>query len=82
VGIDDNFFDAGGHSLLMINVQWKLKEAFGREVALVEMFEHPTVRSLAEQLGRKNEAKGYAASQSRAQARVAAVKQRKKEGRR
>jgi acyl carrier protein len=82
VGIDDNFFDAGGHSLLMINVQWKLKEAFEREVALVEMFEHPTVRSLAEHLSRKNEGKTYAASQSRAQARVAAVKQRKKEGRR
>jgi surfactin family lipopeptide synthetase A len=82
VGIDDNFFDAGGHSLLMINVQWKLKAAFEREVALVDMFEHPTVRSLAAHLGRKDEGKGYAASQSRAQARVAAVKQRKREGRR
>jgi amino acid adenylation domain-containing protein len=81
VGIDDNFFDAGGHSLLMINVQWKLKEAFAREVALVDMFEHPTVRSLAAHLGRKPEEKGYAASQSRAQARVAAVKQRRREGR-
>jgi len=82
VGIDDNFFDAGGHSLLMINVQWKLKAAFERDVALVDMFEHPTVRSLAEHLGRKNEGRDYTAIQSRAQARVAAVKQRKREGRR
>jgi len=77
VGIDDNFFDAGGHSLMMINVQWKLKEAFERDVALVDMFEHPTVRSLAEHLGRKHEEKRYAESQSRGQARVAAVKQRR-----
>jgi amino acid adenylation domain-containing protein len=81
VGIDDNFFDAGGHSLLLINVQWKLKEAFGREVALVEMFEHPTVRSLAQHLGQKHEEKSHVASQSRAQARLAAVKHRRREAR-
>ena len=77
IGIDDNFFDAGGHSLLMIEVQWKLKEAFEREVSLVEMFENPTVRLLAQRLGGKNEGKDHGVSQTRAQARVAAVKQRR-----
>jgi acyl carrier protein len=77
IGIDDNFFDAGGHSLLLIEVQWKLKEAFQREVSLVEMFEHPTVRLLAERLGGKNERKDESVSQNRAQARVAALKQRR-----
>jgi amino acid adenylation domain-containing protein len=77
IGIDDNFFDAGGHSLLLIEVQWKLKEAFEREVSLVEMFENPTVRLLAERLGRKSEKKGDSVSQTRGQARVAALTQRR-----
>ena len=32
VGIDDNFFEAGGDSLIMIEVQWKLQEAFDSEL--------------------------------------------------
>jgi len=77
IGIDDNFFDAGGHYLLLIQVQWKLKEAFEREVSLVEMFENPTVRLLAERLGRKEAKKDDGVSQTRGQARVAALKQRR-----
>jgi amino acid adenylation domain-containing protein len=82
IGIDDNFFDAGGHSLLMIEVQWKLTEALGREVTLVEMFENPTVRSLAEYVSRTPGTKDHAVSQTRAQERVAAVKQRAQKRRR
>jgi amino acid adenylation domain-containing protein len=77
IGIDDNFFDAGGHSLLLIEVQWKLKEAFEREVSLVDMFENPTVRLLAGRLGRKDERRDDHVSQTRGQARVAALKQRR-----
>jgi len=64
----------------MIEVQWKLTEAFGREVSLVEMFEHPTVRSLAEHVSQKREGNAHAGSQTRAQARLAAVKQRVQKG--
>src|SRR5262249_58638875 len=38
VGRDSNFFDLGGHSLLLINARRKLEEVFAREVPLVEMF--------------------------------------------
>jgi amino acid adenylation domain-containing protein len=50
VGVDDNFFDLGGHSLRMAKVHARLKEALGREVSLIELFQYPTVSSLARHL--------------------------------
>jgi amino acid adenylation domain-containing protein len=50
VGRDNNFFDLGGDSLLLIRVHIKLEQAFARPLPVVEMFRHPTVKSLAEYL--------------------------------
>ena len=50
VGIEDNFFDLGGHSLRMAKVHARLKEALGREISLIELFQFPTVSSLARHL--------------------------------
>ncbi len=47
VGVNDNFFDLGGHSLLLLQVQSRLRRALPRELGLVEIFQHPTVRTLA-----------------------------------
>ena len=47
VGADDNFFDLGGHSLLVVQMQSKLRDRFHREVSLMELFRRPTVRALA-----------------------------------
>ncbi len=52
VGIDDNFFDLGGHSLLLVQVQAKLRAALGRDVPIVEMFQYPTIRTMAAHLSR------------------------------
>jgi aryl carrier-like protein len=52
VGVDDNFFDLGGHSLLLVQVQAKLRTALAREVAIVEMFQYPTIRAMATHLAR------------------------------
>jgi amino acid adenylation domain-containing protein len=51
VGVDDNFFDLGGHSILMLELQRRLVGVVGREVPVVELFSHPTVASLARFLG-------------------------------
>ncbi|MBL8861130.1 MAG: LLM class flavin-dependent oxidoreductase [Planctomycetes bacterium] len=48
VGRDENFFDLGGHSLLTVQVQGRLKRTLGRSVALTDLFRFPTVRSLAQ----------------------------------
>ncbi len=51
VGVTDNFFDLGGHSLLVVQVQRRLREALGREVAITDMFRFATIRALADHLG-------------------------------
>jgi hypothetical protein len=50
VGLDDNFFDLGGHSLLVARVRFLLSEQLGRKVALLDFFTYPTVRLLAQHL--------------------------------
>ena len=50
VGINDNFFDLGAHSLTVAEVQAKLQEALGREISLVDLFEFSTVSALARHL--------------------------------
>jgi amino acid adenylation domain-containing protein len=45
-----NFFDSGGHSLLMVQVHARLCEALGMELALMDLFQYPTVRTLATHL--------------------------------
>ena len=47
----DNFFDLGGHSLLVVQVQRRLREACGREVSITDMFRLPTIKALAAHLG-------------------------------
>jgi hypothetical protein len=47
VGLYDNFFDIGGNSLKLIRVHIKLREALNTDLSIAQMFEHPTVSSLA-----------------------------------
>jgi natural product biosynthesis luciferase-like monooxygenase protein len=69
VGTTENFFDLGGHSLLVVQVQRRLREATGQEVAITDMFRLPTIRALAEHLGGGGASTAVAQGQSRAQAR-------------
>ena len=52
VGIRDNFFDLGGHSLRMVQVNSKLRNVLPVPVTLLQLFEYPTIESLAVFLGR------------------------------
>ena len=47
VGMKDNFFDLGAHSLTVAEVQAKLQNALGREISLVDLFQFSTVSALA-----------------------------------
>jgi amino acid adenylation domain-containing protein len=53
VSAGDNFFDLGGHSLLVIQVHSRLRETFKTDLTVVEMFRHPTVGALAARLDRE-----------------------------
>jgi amino acid adenylation domain-containing protein len=50
VGVLDNFFDLGGSSLLLVQVQRRTRELLQRDVPLVDFFRWPTVAALAEHL--------------------------------
>ena len=50
VGLDENFFEIGGHSLLLARVQERLFEATGHAVGVIDLFQFSTVRALAEHL--------------------------------
>jgi amino acid adenylation domain-containing protein len=50
VGINDNFFGLGGHSLLLVHAQSKVSDALRVKVSMVEMFKYPTISALAEHL--------------------------------
>jgi amino acid adenylation domain-containing protein len=47
VSTNVSFFDAGGDSLLLVEVRNQIKAQLGRQVATTTLFEHPTIASLA-----------------------------------
>ncbi len=55
VGIDDNFFDLGGTSLIGLQVVNEIKSALDVELSPVALYEAPTVRSLARLLNAEEE---------------------------
>ncbi|HEY3919579.1 MAG TPA: amino acid adenylation domain-containing protein [Stellaceae bacterium] len=52
VARDDNFFELGGDSFVMARIHAKLPVTMGREIAMVDLYRYPTVRSLATMLAR------------------------------
>jgi polyketide synthase PksJ len=48
--LDDNFFDLGGHSLLVIQMKSALLQALNRDIAVIDLFSYPSIRSLARYL--------------------------------
>ncbi|HET7459925.1 MAG TPA: beta-ketoacyl synthase N-terminal-like domain-containing protein, partial [Longimicrobium sp.] len=50
VGVHDDFFLLGGHSLLGMQLLTRIRAGFGAALTLADLFAHPTVASLAERL--------------------------------
>jgi amino acid adenylation domain-containing protein len=47
IGVTDDFFDRGGHSLLAVRLVARIREECGTAVSLGDLFEGPTVEHLA-----------------------------------
>jgi len=50
VGVHDNFFDLGGHSLLLVQVQARLEQHLKRKLAVVDLFQYPSIETLSRHL--------------------------------
>jgi amino acid adenylation domain-containing protein len=51
VGLDDNYFDVGGTSLSIRDVQGRLEHVLGIRLGATALYEYPTIRQLALALG-------------------------------
>jgi hypothetical protein len=56
VGVHSNFFDLGGHSILLAQAHAKLSEITQREIPMIAMFQFPTISSLAGYLSQEHTA--------------------------
>jgi len=52
IGVEDGFFDLGGHSLLAVRLLARIERVFGERLPLAVFFQAPTIKQLAEMLGR------------------------------
>lgn len=82
IGLDDNFFDIGGHSLNASRVHALLQERLGWQFGLIELFEFTTVRTLAARLagmspGIEPDSASIAQVQGRARQRAHALARRR-----
>jgi acyl carrier protein len=47
-GRDENFFELGGHSLMGAQLVARVRERFGVDLALLDIFDNPTLAEMAE----------------------------------
>jgi acyl carrier protein len=66
VGIDEDFFLLGGHSLLGVQLISRIRDRFGVELSLLGLFEAPTVAELSVEIERLIMAKLEAMSEEEA----------------
>jgi acyl carrier protein len=80
IGIDDNFFDLGANSLMMVQVVEKIRTELGMKMSLVRVFQFPTLSSLAVAIGRAQTDPDHAAvrpEQTRGKLRKEMMQQRR-----
>ncbi len=69
IGVNDNFFDLGGHSLLIVRVHQQLKEKVEKPISLTDLYRFPTIRSLTDFLNNDDANASLKQSSDRAQRR-------------
>jgi amino acid adenylation domain-containing protein len=73
IRVDDNFFDIGGHSLLLAQVQQELSQRLDRQIPMIELLQFPTIDSLAAHLTGRVEASEFQHIHNRSQDQKKAI---------
>ena len=50
IGVEDNFFDRGGHSMLALSIHARLAARFEDRITVIDLFTYPTIAALARYL--------------------------------
>ncbi|WAC73176.1 phosphopantetheine-binding protein, partial [Roseateles sp. SL47] len=78
VGVTDNFFDLGGHSLLLVSLHQQLDQMYPGRLAMSDFFTHTTVEQIAAFLGGEQDQEAPAQQGvSRAEARKRSAAQQR-----
>lgn len=79
VGVNDNFFDLGGNSLLSVQLCELLERGLIIDLPVTKLFQYPNIRLLAKYLsGSQKDQPSYDKFQSRAQRRTTAISHRRR----
>ena len=65
-GVHDNFFDLGGDSLLIVRVRSRLEVLLKKAISIVDLFQYPTIHSLAQFVGNGAQINPFAMADDRA----------------
>jgi amino acid adenylation domain-containing protein len=77
IGVDDNLFDIGANSLLVVQVQRKLRSLFSADLGVTDFFRYPTLGALAAYLSEaENRPEGSNPAEERSAARREAMRRR------
>jgi hypothetical protein len=66
VGVEDNFFDIGGHSLLVVRMHRKIKDVLDKPVSLTDLYRFPTIKSFSDFLNSDGSSEAVRAGTDRA----------------
>jgi acyl-coenzyme A synthetase/AMP-(fatty) acid ligase len=80
IGTQDNFFDIGGHSLLVVKVHRELRRLLDLPVSITDLYRFPTIRSLTEHLTSTGTSDVMQASSDRALRRREMMQRRRRAG--
>jgi amino acid adenylation domain-containing protein len=61
IGVTDNFFNLGGHSLLVAKLLLRIEQRLGKKLSLANVFQAPTIRQLAALLEGETQSKQHPA---------------------
>ena len=79
VGINDNFFDLGGNSLLAVRIVIDIKKSLTADISVTQLFQYPTVSSLAADLTKSPDDPPITSTiEERAKMRRGAIKRRRR----